>query len=208
MSSTFTQAALTHFASTDKCMYSLCQHAFASSNPPVWPKSKPATKYFPTLVNSIVSQQISTKAAASIFSRLETAITLTPEQVMIAEEAAVRACGVTKQKARYIVALAKTWPKLQTKQFPALTDQEIINRLSGCYGIGRWTAEMFLLFAMGRPDVFSVGDLGLRQQVAKHYNLPPTAHKQIQNIATHWSPYRSVASLVLWHEIDNGPVLL
>lgn len=200
--------ALRHFAQVDAEMYQICSLAFKADHPPVLPTPKAVDEYFTTLVNSICSQQISVKAAASIYARLKNTIDLTPAAITAAGEGAVQECGVTKQKARYIVALARDWSGLATDEFEALTDAEIIARLSACYGIGRWTAEMFLMFAMARPDVFSVGDLGLRQRVAQHYDVPIKDHDSIKAIALRWSPYRTIASLALWHEIDNGPVLL
>jgi DNA-3-methyladenine glycosylase II len=208
LDSVSTQTALWHFAVNDTRMHDLCRHAFAHTNPPLFPSPKRVADYFPTLVNSIVSQQISTKAAAAIFKRLNEAVTLTPEGVQSTSEETIRNCGVTKQKTRYISQLAQNWPDLHAESFTYSCDAEIITRLRACYGIGTWTAEMFLLFAMARSDVFSVGDLGLRQQVSRHYDVAPTDYAAITNITTYWSPYRSIASLVLWHEIDNGPVLL
>lgn len=200
--------ALQHFAETDPCIHAVCESAFASEDPPLLPLPKPVDQYFSTLVNSIVSQQISTKAAAAIYKRLSNSVTLTPAGVQAFNEEVIKSCGVTKQKTRYIKSLAIDWDALQVETFADLSDAEVIARLSACYGIGRWTAEMFLLFAMARPDVFSVGDLGLRQQVSKHYDVSSSNHAAIRDIAAKWSPHRSVASLALWHEIDNGPVLL
>lgn len=200
--------ALDHFAVADPQMHEICRRAFNADAPPRLPQAKSPRAYFPTLVNSIVSQQISTKAAAAIFARLQEQVPLVPQTVAAIEESVIRECGVTKQKARYIVALADSWPTLAPAEFTSLEDAEIITRLSACYGIGRWTAEMFLMFALARPDIFSVGDLGLRQRVAQHYAVEPGALADIRAIAAVWSPYRTVASLSLWHEIDNGPVLL
>jgi|AntRauTorckE6833_2_1112554.scaffolds.fasta_scaffold00223_33 DNA-3-methyladenine glycosylase II len=208
MKTTQVSAALEYFENVDAQMCRIVREAFCiSDSPPLHPIVKTVDEYFPTLVKSIVSQQISTKAAAAIFARLQQGVVLTPNTVRLVTEIDIQAYGVTKQKSRYIVALAHQWPDLEVNRFMVMEDEEIITRLTSCYGIGRWTAEMFLLFALGRPDVFSVGDLALRQQVAAYYNLAPTAKVEIVTLAANWSPYRSIASLALWHQIGNAPAL-
>ena len=200
--------ALQHFACVDATMHCLLDAAVSADAQLAVPYPKSQSEYFPTLVRSIVSQQISTSAAASVFARLTSTVTLTPEAVMTTADDTLRECGLSKQKVRYIQSLADAWDSLESETFVDTSDIDIIKRLSACYGIGVWTAEMFLLFAMARPDVFSVGDLALRQQVARHYGVESNDYAAIRSVSEVWSPHRTLSSLALWHEIDNGPVLL
>ena len=88
-----------------------------------------------------------------------------------------------------------------------MTDEEIISELTKLYGIGRWTAEMFLMFSLARPDVFSYGDLGLMQSLYKKYQYIPHYNRKIANTVDSWSPHRTIASLTLWHTKDNLPTI-
>ncbi len=203
-----TSLALTHLRTADPRMATIVRAAVDASPGVAIPTAKHPDAYFPTLVRSIVSQQISTKAAASVFARLHSAVELHPEAIMQHNDATLRACGLSAQKVRYVRALAAQWSSLGADRFPALADEEIQRRVCACYGIGQWTAEMFLLFAMARPDIFSAGDLGLRQRVATHYDVSSDDARAIAELSERWSPHRSVVSLALWYELDNGPVLL
>ena len=169
--------------------------------------------HFSALVRAIVGQQLSTKAAATIFSRL---LGLLPENRMTSDTLAsisdpqLRAVGISRQKAAYLRDLAdkvRSGP-LDLDALEAMTDEEVITALSQVKGIGRWSAEMFLIFRLHRPDVLPVGDLGIVNAVHRVYRLRkrPTADR-IRRLGEAWRPYRSVASWYLWRSLDNEPVV-
>ena len=200
-------AAMRHYAQVDPRLHT-CVTALLDIAPPlVIPEAKPVQHYFSTLVRSIVGQQISTKAATAIYETLANNYSIQPAVLANVPADELQSSGLTKQKTRYIQALAKKWSQLDVAEFPTLTDEAITARLTACYGIGAWTAQMFLLFAMSRPDVFAIGDLGLRQQVARWYQIDVCDLVTIRTITDRWSPHRSLAVLALWFAIDNGPVL-
>ena len=197
-----------HYAIVDDLMQQRAAAALAAQPPLAVPQPKLTSEYFPTLVRSIVSQQISTKAAAAIFERLQRTVTLEPHTMHACDPHILRSCGLTKQKSTYVLALAQSWESLEVASFTSLPDAEIVRRLTAVKGIGVWTVQMFLLFALARPDVFAVGDLGLRQAVARWYELDTADQAGIEHVALQWAPHRSLASLTLWFHVDNGPVLL
>lgn len=165
--------------------------------------------YFPKLCRTIVAQQLGGKAAHAIIARFEDLFPrkkITPEQVMAFSEDMYRAIGMSYAKARYVQNLAeKTLAgELEFKKFPQLPDEEIITELTKVKGIGRWTAEMFLMFTLGREDVFSYGDLGLQNGFAQLYGKRKAkSQKSMEVIIRAWSPYKSYASLTLWHVKDS-----
>ena len=166
---------------------------------------------FQALVRAIVSQQLSTKAAATIASRfvaLFGGTFPTPRQVDKAADAELRAVGLSFQKISYLRDLCR---RIQEGSLPLahladLGDEEVIAALIEVKGIGRWTAEMFLMFRLQRPDVLPVGDLGILKAVQKHYRLRqlPTPER-LHRIGETWRPYRSIACWYLWASLDNTP---
>jgi DNA-3-methyladenine glycosylase II len=165
------------------------------------------------LVGAIVSQQLSTKAAATIFGRL---VALFPEKqistaaaIAALDDAALRGVGLSGQKVGYLRDLCARIAdgRLRLEDLDGLSDELVIERLTAVKGFGRWTAEMFLMFRLHRPDVLPVGDLGIVNAVRKLYGLrkqPDT--KRLQKIGEAWRPYRSVASWYLWQTLrKNGP---
>lgn len=213
MSSAFdTPLALKHFTATDPVMTNLLTAGLAASPDLgiVFPTPKPPHQYFHSIVRSIVSQQISTRAAASVFARLQekTGTIITPTHILALGDDELRACGLSGQKTRYIRHNADIWHTIDTAHFPTLPDEVIVTELTKLYGIGRWTAEMFLMFTLCRPDVFSFGDLGLMQSIYQHYPVKPHHTWKISTLVSSWSPYRTIASLALWWHKDKGPVLL
>ncbi len=168
---------------------------------------RPPTFY--SLARSIVFQQLNGRAAASIFARLETACgEVTPEAVLRMRMPQMRAVGLSERKAEYLRHLAKLTRDgvIQFEALPSLPDTEIITHLTQVKGVGEWTVHMFLMFAMGRPDVLPVGDYGVRQAMKKLYNLeglPKPA--EMQRIAEVWKPWTSVACWYLWRSLD-GPI--
>jgi DNA-3-methyladenine glycosylase II len=163
---------------------------------------------FETLVRSIVYQQLSGRVASVIFGRLTAATpdsTITPEGVLRLTPRQMRALGLSKQKTEYIRDLARRTRAGQI-DFTAcsrLTDDELIERLTAVKGIGVWTVQMFLMFALQRPDVLPVGDLGVRAAMQRAYGLPELPRPaEMQRIAESWKPYCSIASWYLWRSLE------
>lgn len=165
---------------------------------------------FQTLARAIVGQQISVKAAQSVWNRLEEALgTVTPETVGMAGEPRLRACGLSGQKALYIADLAAHFRSgaLNPSSWSRVDDETLIGELTQVKGIGRWTAEMFLIFHLARPDVLPLDDLGLQRAINLHYNRGrPLARTRMERIAENWAPWRSVATWYLWRSLDPIPV--
>jgi len=164
---------------------------------------------FQTLVRSIVYQQLSGKAALTIFNRLKEAAKvdpLTPEAILKLRPQKLRSLGLSKQKLEYIRELARKTLKgeIVFDGLHELEDSEIIARLTQVKGIGVWTVQMFLIFALRRLDVLPVGDLGVRAAMKKAYGLPELPKPaDMEKIAASWRPYCSVASWYLWRSLDN-----
>ena len=165
---------------------------------------------FSTLARSIVGQQISVKAAQSVWDRLSQRLgTVAPEPLARARLPALRGCGLSGQKAGYLRDLARKFldGTLEAERWHALEDEALIVELTRVKGIGRWTAEMFLMFHLARPDVLPVADLGLQRAMRLHYNRGrPLTVRRMHRIAAAWSPWRSVATWYLWRSLDPIPV--
>jgi len=162
---------------------------------------------FETLVRSIVFQQLNGAAARTIFDRFKLAAggELTPESILKMRAPKMRKCGLSKQKISYIRDLAQRTAKgkVDFQALHAMDDAEVIATLTQIKGIGEWTAHMFLIFALQRPNVLPTGDLGVRIAIRKAYRkrkLP--SPKQMEKIAKSWHPYCSVASWYLWRSLD------
>jgi DNA-3-methyladenine glycosylase II len=162
------------------------------------------------LVEAIVSQQLSTRAAATIYGRLRALLpnggTPTPEALLPLSDAALRGVGLSRQKLGYMRDLSRKMldGSINTAGLPDMSDDEIVEELTKIKGIGRWTVEMLLIFRLTRPDVFPAGDLGIVKAVQKAYNLRKTPDvKRLHAIAERWRPYRSVASWYLWASLEN-----
>ncbi|WZO96303.1 DNA-3-methyladenine glycosylase [Isosphaeraceae bacterium EP7] len=165
---------------------------------------------FGTLVRAIIGQQISAKAAASIDRRLRE-LAGEPhhyDPLLALGEPGLRGVGLSGVKARYLLNLsdAVREGRVPIELFHDWTDEQIVESLTTIKGVGSWTAEMFLIFALGRPDVLSVGDLGIRVGLRKHHGLleMPTP-KQCRELTEPLRPYRTAAMWYLWEEIDNPP---
>jgi DNA-3-methyladenine glycosylase II len=167
----------------------------------------PNPQLFETLVDAIISQQISVKAADAIMKRLRRAIhaeeegTVTPDALVSLEEDTLRAVGLSPQKMRYIRDLSERVAngELELERLSALDDETVITELVKVKGIGRWTAEMMLIFSLGRPDVLPVDDLGFLEGVREAYSLEtrPTA-KEMRERGEAWRPYRTFATWYMW----------
>lgn len=161
---------------------------------------------FATFVNSIVGQQISVIAADSIWNRLKEMVgEITPKQVSSFTHAEIAACGLTKSKATYILGVAQNPEVFLSPNWDELTDSEIHKHFVSFKGIGPWTAEMLMMFSLMRPDVFSLGDIGLVKAVKI---LVPGAEtkEQVLEVADRWKPYRTAACWYLWRMLDPVPV--
>lgn len=168
--------------------------------------AKDPTKYFDTLIESIISQQLSVKVADTIYTRVLAQLgEITPQTVLAADIEQLRALGLSGAKAQYVQNLATAWTddSIEYRNWQSASDAEIIAQLTQVKGIGQWTAEMFLLSALARPDVFSAGDYGLRAAIARAYAIPLTEKPRV--FAAHaeqWSPHRSYASRILWRSLE------
>jgi DNA-3-methyladenine glycosylase II len=165
---------------------------------------------FRALLHAIIGQQLSTKAAATIVRRFMDLLNGRPTPTAIARltDAEMRAVGISGQKVRYIRDLCARLSdgSLDLHALRVLSDDQVVEALTQVKGIGRWTAEMFLMFRLQRPDVLPVGDLGIVKAVQRAYRLrsAPTADR-LTRIGERWRPYRSVACWYLWASLDNAP---
>jgi len=173
-------------------------------------EERPADAYG-ALLRAIVGQQLSTKAARTIYLRvldLFGGTTPTPEQLLEASEEDLRGCGLSGRKTEYVRDLARhvLSGELELDRLPDLDDEQVIEEIVAVRGLGRWTAEMFLLFHLQRPDVLSGGDLGIRKAIQVEYDLEemPTP-TQVLEIGEPWRPHRSLASLYLWESLAAVP---
>ncbi len=179
------------------------------------PAFVPHKNYYQELVESIISQQLSVKAAATIlkrFKELFSANVPSPEDIIATDIEDLRGVGLSRQKASYIKDLATRVldGSVQFSHLDSLTNQEVIDELIQIKGVGVWTVHMFLLFCMGRLDVLPTGDLGIRNGIQKLYNLPEKPSiDDIETMALNhfWHPYESIASWYIWHSLDNKPVV-
>jgi DNA-3-methyladenine glycosylase II len=169
----------------------------------------PHTNYFEALCESIISQQLSVKASDTIFRRFRDATELEPSRVLTLDEMTQKAVGLSGQKARYLHDLAEHFVHDATvfDHLDTLSDDEVILELTKVKGIGVWTAQMFLMFTLARPDVFAPDDLGLLNALTKTYGLSTRPTKQeAAALAAAWTPYRSTACFHLWRSLDNMPL--
>lgn len=164
-----------------------------------------------SLIDAISSQQLSVKAASSIVGRLAVlgpgGGRPTPRELLALDEAALRAAGLSGAKVRYVRDLAERWSdgRLEAGRLPDLPDEAVVEHLTAVKGIGRWTAEMTLIFTLRRPDVLPVDDLGLRVAVQRAYGLAERPGRaELARIGEPWRPYRSVATLYLWRSLANA----
>lgn len=173
-------------------------------------RARPAEAYG-ALLRSIVGQQLSTKAAATIYGRLAALFgdnAPTPEALLAIDPDELRAVGLSRNKASYLRSLAEhvVSGELELDRLSDLPDEEVAAQLTAVKGLGPWTAHMFLIFHLSRPDVLPVGDLGVRRGAQLAYGmdeLPTPA--ELTEIAEPWRPQRSLACLYLWRSLDNEP---
>jgi DNA-3-methyladenine glycosylase II len=169
---------------------------------------RPERDYFEALASSIVSQQISVKAAAKIFARFRDTTKLDPTRVLEIDEPQQKAIGLSGQKLRYLHSLAEHFVEDSAvfNHLESLNDDEVIVELTRVKGIGVWTAQMFLIFTLRRPDIFAPDDRGLQLAIQNIYDLPKLPGRaELEQFAEKWAPYRSIACLHLWRSLDNTP---
>lgn len=173
------------------------------------PADRTSGSHFHALIRSIVFQQLSGKAAATIHGRfldLYPDRSPTPEQVLATSDAQLRAAGLSRQKIGYLRDLAH---RVHTGELPldhvhTLTDADLIAHLVQVKGIGKWTAQMFLMFKLGRVDVLPELDLGIQNAIKRAYRKRKVTPKDVLRIGAKWSPYASIACWYLWRSLDNG----
>lgn len=166
---------------------------------------------FTTLARSIVGQQISVAAAQSVWNRtLETLQhEVTPARVLKTKQEDLRASGLSNRKVEYIRDLADHFHhgRLRTEQWTKMDDEDLIKELSSIRGIGRWTAEMFLIFNLMRPNVLPLDDIGLIRAISINYfSGEPVSRHEAREVAANWAPWRTVATWYMWRSIDPIPV--
>ena len=164
--------------------------------------------HFATLIESIISQQLASSAAEAILRRFKKLYPKFPKPVQIlnTRDLMLRSAGLSKMKIRYLKDLARKIEhgQIKIKTLSKMNNDEIISQLTKVKGIGRWTAEMFLIFSLGREDVFPVGDLGLRKGLQMAFSLPQLPKpKEVEEIGMRWKPYRSIATWYLWKSLQK-----
>jgi|SRR5829696_328287 len=170
------------------------------------------TDPYEALARAIVGQQLSTKAAASIWAKLLDQFggeTPTPEQILRKRRTTLRKAGLSNGKVEFLRDLAAHVKdgRLDLKRLAKLSDEDVVAELIAVKGVGQWTAEMFLIFHLGRPDVVSVGDLGIRRAVQIAYGMKELpGPDELEKLAEIWRPHRTLACLYLWRSLDNTPV--
>jgi len=174
-------------------------------------RGRPADAYG-ALLRSIVGQQLSVKAARTIYERLLDQFggtTPTPQELLAAHPEALRSAGLSRPKVSYIRSLAEhvVEGELHLGSLDEMGDDEVVAELTAVKGLGEWTAHMFLMFHLRRPDVLPVGDQGIRRAVERLYGLEGIPDREtLERLGERWAPYRTLASLYLWHSLDNAPV--
>jgi len=165
---------------------------------------------FLTLARAIVGQQISVKAAQSVWDKLVLCVgEVTPQGVLARDRKLLRACGLSDRKTEYIADLAQHFANgsIHLHRWPEMSDEQIIAELIQVRGIGRWTAEMFLIFNLLRPDVFPLDDLGLQKGIRfAYFRKRPVSLRTMRKLGESWRPWRSVATWYLWRSLDPVPV--
>jgi len=203
MTATIPNLVLAHFLAKDPQIHSILTSVSLSD----WWENRSQEDHFYNLAREIIYQQLSGKAAGTIFSRFEKLVgnKVKPENVVDLPVQSLRQVGLSYAKASYIKDLATKvlTGEVVLTNLASKSDEEIIAELIKVKGIGQWTAEMFLLFTLQRENIFSYGDLGLKKGFAKLYQIDSPSPEQIAVVVDRWHPYRSYGSIALWHFLDN-----
>lgn len=164
---------------------------------------EPVDDLFWRLVVAVLRQQVSMASAEATRERLENQVRVTPEGILATDPETLRDCGLSRQKAGYVQNIAEAFDtRYDRAYFEDLTDEEVVEELTTIKGVGEWTANMQLLFSLGRPDVFPVGDLGIRRGMQAVFEVEMDRTEMVER-AERWKPYRSYASLYLWRVSDG-----
>lgn len=163
----------------------------------------PAADPFERLITSVIRQQLSMHAADAIQRRLESTVDIAPADLLDADRATLEGVGLSTQKITAVRHVARAFEErhYSRAQFEAMNDDEVTAELTSIHGVGPWTAKMFLIFCLARPDVFPVEDLGIRNAIRSHYDESMDRPEMV-DLAARWRPYRSYASCYLWRGID------
>lgn len=199
------RAAMDHLAGIEPCFV----HGLDRVG---YPPSRMRARGYETMLRTIVGQQVSVAAAASIWRKLEAALGIgVPAEVLLSQEFdALRACGLSRQKQGYARSLAELTVsgELDLARLPE-DDEEAIAQLVRIKGIGRWSAEIYLLFAEGRPDVFPAGDLAVQIELGRLLGLPDRpSEKAVRALAEPWRPWRGAVAIFAWHHYNKGADML
>ena len=163
---------------------------------------------FYTLIRSVIGQQISVKAASTVWSRFcERIGDIEPDNILSADIEELRSCGLSQRKAEYVTGISESWSDYDSLEWKEMSDEEIIQELIKLRGVGKWTAEMILIFTMLRPDVFPIGDIGMIRGIEKSYNSgEKMSREELYAISEKWKPWRTVACCFMWRTVDPEPV--
>lgn len=163
---------------------------------------------FYTLIRSVIGQQISVKAASTVWSRFcERIGDIKPENILSADIEELRSCGLSQRKAEYVIGISESWSDYDSLEWKEMSDEEIIQELIKLRGVGKWTAEMILIFTLLRPDVFPIGDIGMIRGIEKSYNSGERmSREELYAISEKWKPWRTVACCFMWRTVDPEPV--
>lgn len=193
---------ISHFQKVDKKVADVLPRITWSD----WFEDVESSDHFYNLTKNIIYQQLAGRAASTIFGRFEVLVKeVSPQNVISIDAQLLRDAGLSWAKVSYVKDLAE---KVENKvidltKIEQMDNEAVITELTKVKGIGRWTAEMFLLFTLHRENIFSYGDLGLKNGLAKLYQLDSPSVADIKKIVRRWSPYESYASIALWHTLDN-----
>ena len=195
---------LVHFKKSDPILYKVIKTIGSLQNLP----NRKGDNFFLDLIDAITSQQLSTKVADIIFERFKKLFRnekITPEAVLKIKDEKLREIGISFPKIKYIKDLSQKVKdkELDLYSLQSLKDEEVITELVKVKGIGKWTAEMFLIFTLKREDIFSHGDLGLNNAIKNIYKPQKYSEEIVEQLASKWSPYKSYASRILWKSLDN-----
>ncbi len=203
MSKKLTKTISDHFAVADPKILKV----LTTVNLDEWFEDRSSEDHFYNLTRNIIYQQLAGKAASTIFGRFEQLVggKVKPKKIVQFEDQAFRDCGLSWAKAKYVKDLASKVISREVilENIDTLDDQSVITELTKVKGIGRWTAEMFLMFTLHRPNIFSYGDLGLKNGFAKLYGIKDPTVKDIEAVVDNWAPYKTYGSIALWHYLDN-----
>lgn len=163
---------------------------------------------FFTLIRSIIGQQISVKAASTVWSRFTEKVgEITPKNILSVDFEDLRSCGLTQKKTEYVIGISESWHEYSLFDWNKMDDEEVIEKLIKLRGVGKWTAEMILIFTLLRPDVFPIGDIGMIRGIEKSYNSGVRmSNDELYALSEKWKPWRTVACCYMWRTVDPEPV--